>query len=283
VKPPPFLYARPDTIDAACVLLASDEDAKVLAGGQSLVPLLNFRLARPSLLVDVSAIPELGGIRHDNGSLVIGAAVRQHEAERSALIAEEYPLIGRALHHVGHVPTRSRGTVGGSIAHADPAAELPAVAVAVDAELRIRGPRGMRSVSAESFFQGPFTADLEHDELLVDVALPTDKWDRSGFVELARRSGDFALAGAAAALRFSSADDGRIDDVRIVGLGPTPVRLRDAEDELRGGAGAGDAIARAARAAAAGCRPPSDVHADAEYRRRLIEVLVARVLEEVTG
>jgi len=281
VKPPPFLYARPQTVDEAIDLLArSGEDAKVLAGGQSLVPLLNFRLARPTVLIDLNRIPELASMGRSNGSIRIGAMVRQRTAETSVDVREAAPLIGQALRYVGHLQIRNRGTVGGSIAHADPAAELPAVALATGAEMVARSPRGERTIPAGEFFQGPFTTALAPDEILVEVRFPATEGARTAFMEFARRSGDFALGGVAVILR---ADGGVVGEVSLVALGMAgePRRLSGAEAAIRGRELTPDAIGEAGAAASGDVDPFTDVHADAEYRRELIGVLVRRALKEV--
>ena len=191
MKPPPFEYAAPETLDEALELLAG-EDAKALAGGQSLVPLLNFRFARPRLLVDLNGLAGLDGIRVDNGTLFLGALVRQAELERSA-VAEGWPLLHQAIRFVGHQQTRTRGTVGGSVVHADPAAELPCVLATLDARFHVRSRRGARVLSAAELFVGPLFTSIEPDELLVEIEVPAPPADaRSAFVEYARTHGDFA-------------------------------------------------------------------------------------------
>jgi carbon-monoxide dehydrogenase medium subunit len=271
MKPPPFEYARADSVEEAVGLLArAGGEAKVLAGGQSLVPLLNLRLARPELLVDINRVPGLDAIE-GNGGLTIGALVRQADALDSAEVAARAPLITEALAHVGHPATRNRGTVGGSVAHADPAAELPAVLVALDGEIVATGPRGERTIPAGSFCSGPFTTALERDELLTAIRVPAAAGSRpSGFVEFARRRGDYALAGAAVVLAPPR--------VVLFGVGGVPVRAREAERALADGAPA----AEVAALAAGGLVPGSDVHAPADYRRRVAAVAVRRALERAS-
>lgn len=285
MKPPPFLYARPETLSEALAVLAdAGEDAKVLAGGQSLVPLLNFRLARPSVLVDLNWVQELTGLERTNGTIRIGAMLRQRAAEQSPVIQEGCPLIVRGLEYVGHLQIRNRGTVGGSIAHADPAAELPAVALATGAEMEVRSVRGERTVPAEDFFQGPFTTALAPDEILTAVRFPLTEGARVGFLELARRSGDFALGGVAALVRF---DDGSriVSEASLValGMGGEPRRLAGSQDAVRGRELTDDVLKGAAAAASREVDPFTDVHADAEYRRELVGVLLTRVLREVAA
>jgi aerobic carbon-monoxide dehydrogenase medium subunit len=279
LKPPPFLYARPRSLAEALDLLRmSGDDAKVLAGGQSLVPLLNFRLARPSVLVDLNLISELTTVRRVNGWVEIGAMARQRTVEVSEDVRRDCPLIPDALHHVGHLQIRNRGTVGGSMAHADPAAELPAVAVALGAELVIRSSRGERTVPAREFFQGPFTTVLAPDEILTAASFPLTEGARTAFLEFARRSGDFALGGVAVVLRLDeSATVGEVG-LAAFGMGPTPIRLEHSEAAVRGRALDEGTLAAAANAASAEVDPFTDVHADAAYRRELIGTLVRRGL-----
>lgn len=282
MKPPPFRYARPASLEEALDLLTrSGDEAKVLAGGQSLVPLLNFRLARPSVLVDLNWVPELTGVEREDGILRVGAMVRQRTAELSSEV-EACPLIGWALRHVGHLQNRNRGTVGGSIAHADPAAELPAVAVATAAEMVARSPRGERTIPAGEFFQGPFTTAMAWDEILTEVRFPVTGGSRVAFVELARRSGDFALGGVAAVVRFADGSPS-VEDVSLAALGMAgePRRLRGAEEAVRGREMTDEVLRDAAAAASREVDPFTDAHADAAYRRELAGVLVTRALREV--
>jgi aerobic carbon-monoxide dehydrogenase medium subunit len=284
VKPPPFLYLRPEGLDEAVARLAElADDAKVLAGGQSLVPLMNLRLARPSVLVDLRAVPGLAGIDHVDGWLSIGAMVRQRTAELSPVVGDECPLVAQALRHVGHLQTRNQGTIGGSMAHGDPSAELPAVAVAVDAALVARSVRGERAIPAGAFFEGPFTTALAADEVLTEIRVPPQAGSRTAFAEVARRSGDFALAGVASRVRLD--EGGTATEVALVAIavGGTPVRLRAAEDELLGGPLDDRAVAAASRAATADVDPYDDVQASGAYRRTLVGVLVDRSLRKVRG
>jgi carbon-monoxide dehydrogenase medium subunit len=277
VKPPPFLYVRPRSVEEAIGhLVRHGDEAKVLAGGQSLVPLLNFRLARPSVLVDLGRVDGLGAIVEDRGGIRIGAMVRQREMEESVLVNRSCPLLIKALRHVGHVQIRNRGTVGGSIAHADPAAELPTVAVALDGEMEAVGPGGHRMVAARDFFEGPFTTALRPDELLVSVWYPSTAGRRTGFVEISRRAGDFALAGVAAAVT----GNGTVTDVSLaaLGVGPTPTRLDHAERAVLGRPLDPSVLREAAEAASAEVDPFEDVHADAEYRREAVGALLTRAL-----
>ncbi len=261
------------------MLAEHGDEAKVLAGGQSLVPLLNLRLARPSVVIDLAAIEGLARQERVDGHVVLGPMTRQRAVETSADVAAACPLLVEAIQHIGHVQIRNRGTVGGSLAHADPAAELPAVALALDAEMVARSTRGERVVPAQDFFGGPFTTTLQPDELLMEVRIPVTEGRRTAFLEQARRTGDFALAGVAAVVRFEP-DSVRVAEAGLaaLGAGPTPIRLHDAEAAVLG-SDLGDAsLAAAATAAAAEVRPFTDLHADEDYRRHLVGVLVSRAL-----
>jgi aerobic carbon-monoxide dehydrogenase medium subunit len=256
----------------------------VLAGGQSLIPLLALRLARPARLVDVGRIPELQTLAV-NGEVRIGAAVRQRTAERSAELAAASPLLAKAIPLIGHVPIRSRGTVGGSVAHADPAAELPAVMLLAEATMVARKAGGAsREIGAAEFFEGFFTTALAADELLVEIRLPA--WPAGAgvaFQEVARRHGDFALVGAGAVVVRDGG--GTVTDARLAftGVAGTPVRSTAAEAVLRGTTADTDAIAAAAAAVAGDIEPSGDVHATAAYRRHVAEVLARRVLTEAAA
>jgi carbon-monoxide dehydrogenase medium subunit len=279
VKPAPFTYHAADTAEAAVAVLAEHGDeAKVLAGGQSLVPMLALRLARPEHLVDVNRVAGLAAVRREDGVLVVGATTRHVTLERDNEIGTAVPLLGRTAPFIGHVQIRNRGTIGGSLAHADPAAELPAVALVLDAEVEVSGPRGPRLIAARDFFQGVFTTALEPDELLVAVRFPV--WGpAAGFAveEVARRHGDFALVGAIAAVQVR---DGRIERaaLALTGMGPVPIRADAVEHALRGAAVADLDLADAGAQAVAPLDPPADVHAGAAYRRRVGAALVARAL-----
>jgi len=283
LKPAPFEYDAPGDVEETLDLLAEHGDeAKLLAGGQSLIPLMALRLARPARLIDVGRVTELQRI-NTNGSLTIGAGVRQRVAERSATVADRCPLMTQALPFVAHAPIRTRGTIGGSVAHADPAAELPTVALVADAEMLVRRRGGERVLTAAEFFRGFFETALEPDELLVEVRLPA--WPArtgSAFHEVARRQGDFALVGAAAVVTL--APDGTIADARLgfTGVAPIPRRVADAETVLRGRYPSADAFADAAARVRAVLDPPSDLHATAAYRTHVAGVLTARVLADAT-
>ncbi|HEX2208444.1 MAG TPA: xanthine dehydrogenase family protein subunit M [Longimicrobium sp.] len=282
MKPASFEYHRPDSVDQALALLAEHGyDAKLLAGGQSLVPAMNFRLATPAALIDLNRIPGLDGISETDGTLRMGAMVRQRAAERSPIVAVRAPLLAETLPYVAHAQIRNRGTIGGTIAHADPAAEIPAVMLALDARFHLRGPNGMRSIAVGDFFNGLFGTALEAaEEMLVEVEIPPME-PRTGwaFEEISRRHGDYALAGLAATVRVD--DDGRCTDARLafLSLADRPVLAAEAASLLIGQAPAEDAIRAAADAAARrDIDPPADIHASADYRRQLANVLVRRVL-----
>ena len=282
MKPAPFAYYAPSSVaDAldAISRVADPEELKVLAGGQSLVPLLNLRLAQPGALLDINGLDrEWGSIEFDPAAVRVGALVRQRAAERSPVVTQWCPLLAEALPYVAHVQIRNRGTVGGSIAHADPAAELPAVALALDARLHITGPRGERSVPASDFFHGFFSTALAPDELLSRIDFPRlPAGTGTSFAEVSRRRGDFALVAAAAVVTVR---DNRIADARLAfaGVAPCPVRSSAAESVLRGAEPAPDLIESAAQAAAGVLTPHADVHSSASYRRHLARVLAIRVL-----
>jgi len=285
MKPARFRYARAGSLGEALALLAeAPGDTKLLAGGQSLVPMLNMRLVRPAVLVDVNGVRELTGIAPTaGGGLRIGALTRHAELAAAPAVTEHAPLLAEAARHVGHAAIRNQGTLGGSLAHADPAAELPAALLALDARVQIRGPRGAREVAADAFFRGLLATALEPDEILTAIDVPAQPpgW---GFVEIARRPGDFALAGVAAVVRvghpLTLPSPGGEREVRVVGfgVGDRPVRLGSAERLLASAPLDGESAARAGAAAGLDCDPPSDVHGSAEYRRHLATVLTERAL-----
>ncbi|MBI2528086.1 MAG: xanthine dehydrogenase family protein subunit M [Candidatus Rokubacteria bacterium] len=280
MKPAPFDFAAPTTVVEALHLLAqAGEDAKVLAGGQSLIPLLNFRLLRPRLVVDLNRIDALAGIRPEGEGLAIGSMTRQADAEASPLVLARAPLLAEALSLIGHPAIRFRGTVGGSLAHADPAAELPAVAIALDAVLGLAGTRGGRTVKAADFFLGPMTTDLAPGEILSEIVLPpwSPAWGWA-CMEFARRAGDFALAGAVVAL---AVDNGRIaEPTRVVVIGGADRchRASATEASLLGRTPDTRAFGEAAALADAGIDVRSDVHGSAAYRRDLMRTLTSRAL-----
>ena len=284
MKPPLFEYHDPGSIDEALALLAEHGgEAKVLAGGQSLVPLLNFRLARPERLVDVNGLNELAYLRTDDGVLRIGALTRHAALERSKEAAARVPLLGEAVALVGHVQIRNRGTVGGSVAHADPAAELPVAFSALDARYRVRSTRGERVVGSDEMFITHLTTSLEPDELLTEIEVPVPP-ARTGFafVEFARRHGDFALGGAAVLVTLDDAGVCTRARIALLAAAPTPVRARETEEWLTGLRLDPPAMGEAAARAVAGIHPTSDIHGGTEYRRALVEALVRRALAQAT-
>jgi carbon-monoxide dehydrogenase medium subunit len=279
MKPPPFDYVQAESVEAAISALAqASGDAKIIAGGQSLVPMLNFRLLRPSLLIDVNRIADLSFIEEDGESVHIGALVRHRGLEVSTLIAQLFPVVVEAMGHVAHLAIRNRGTIGGSLSHADPAAELPMLALLLEAELTVASPRGSRIVPAQAFFLGALTTELADDELLAAIRLPKlpagTGW---GFVEFARRRGDFALAAVAATV---SRRGGAVASARIamMGVGDTPLRARHAEALLVGQAVGPALLAAVGDAARAAATPATDLHASADYRRHLVGVLAQRAV-----
>ncbi len=285
MKPPPFAYAAPTTLEEAVGLLTEHAEAepRVLAGGQSLIPLMNFRLAKPGYLVDLRNVAGLSGIRRDGDVLVIGAMTRMTEVERSPEVAVAAPLVAEAVGLVAHAPVRNSGTVGGSLAHADPAAELPAVALVLDAELVAAGPGGTRVIPAAGFFQGPYSTALAPDEILTEIRLPV--WAGGhAFTEFSRVHANFAVVAVAALVEL----DGDSDQIRraavaLAGVAPTPVRAGSAERALAGapaaGAGAIRAIRDAADAAAADLSPAGDLHASPQTRRGLARTYLRRGIE----
>ena len=279
MKPAAFDYHAPATLAEAVQIIGDAEDARVLAGGQSLVPMLAIRLAQPQVLVDLNGIPELGYIRRDNGHVAIGAMTRQRQVEQDPLIRQAVPVLAAAVEQVGHVTIRNRGTVGGSVAHADPAAELPTVMVGLRASLVVTGPAGSRVVPAAEFFQSYFTTSLQPGEILTELRVPVSP-PRTGwaFEELARRHGDFAVAAVMATTTLAA--DGRIAVARlaIAGAGPTPIAATAAEAALVGHEPSAAVITEAAAAVAAASQPVDDIHGTADYRRHVVAVLARRAL-----
>ncbi|HEY7663143.1 MAG TPA: xanthine dehydrogenase family protein subunit M [Xanthobacteraceae bacterium] len=285
MKLPPFDYACPATLPDAVQLLASrDGDAKAIAGGQSLMPMLAFRLAQPSLLVDLRKLAELRGIRISEQGVALGAMVRWRDIEDDARLERAHPLLKAAVAHVAHYQIRNRGTVGGSLAHADPAAELPGIAITCDAEIAVVGKSGARVIQAADFFQGALTTALAPDEIIVEVRLPP--WPvgrRWGFEEFARRRGDFAMAAAAVFYDPDAGAKARNAHVGVIGVGDRPLRL-GAVEELINGRPVDDAtIAQAEAAASAAVDPQDDIHASAAYRRALTGTMVERALRRAAA
>jgi len=273
VKPAPFAYKKAHSLDEAIALLG-EKDARLLAGGQSLIATLNMRLSAPSLLIDINKLHGLNGISEKNGAIEIGALTRHAQAEHSEVIAKHAPLIARAMPYIGHPAIRNRGTLGGSIAFADPAAELPACLLALDGEVEAAGPKGRRAIKAADFFKGLFETALAPQEVLTAIRVPpAGKGTRVGFAELARRHGDYAIVGLAASAR---ADGKGLSDVRLAyfGVGNTPARAKKAELALA----RGDVDAAVS---ALDLEPHDDVQATAKVKKHLAGVLLRRVASQL--
>ena len=281
MKLPPFEYACPNTLSEAVALLAShDGDAKALAGGQSLMPMMAFRVAQPSLLVDLRKIADLKGIRISQDGTRLGALTRWRDIQDDKALAKAQPLLAAAIAHVAHYQIRNRGTVGGSLAHADPAAEMPGVAVTCEAEIAVMGKGGARTIKAADFFLGALTTALEPDEIITEVKLPF--WPaerRCAFQEFARRRGDFAMSGVA--LFYDPGKSGKATNahVGVIGVGDYARRLPTVEAAINGNTIDDATIAKAAAAASAAVEPNSDIHASAAYRKALTGTLVERALK----
>ncbi|RTL65241.1 MAG: xanthine dehydrogenase family protein subunit M [Pseudonocardiaceae bacterium] len=279
MKPAPFDYIAPTDISGVLDAVAV-EDAKILAGGQSLVPMLNFRLARPALLVDITRVHDLRHLRRVDGRLHIGAATTHTDVEHSPLVREHWPLLSDAVRHIGHSQIRNAGTIGGSLAHADPAAELPAVMLALDAQMTIATGSGNRTVPARDFFHGYLQTALAPDELLTEIVLPhLPTGSGADFSEIARRSGDFALAGVAVQLQTSTDGICTSAAVALIGAGPVPLRSHAAEQRLIGSELTSGDIAECVQSACLGLNPPADLHGSADYRRRILAAQMQAGLE----
>jgi CO/xanthine dehydrogenase FAD-binding subunit len=283
MKPAPFEYVRPCSLAEACELLAGDEDARIIAGGQTLVPMLAMRLARPTRLVDILRLEELRGIRRDNDAIVIGAVTRQVEVERSDMVRLALPLLMKALPWVGHPPTRNRGTVGGSIANADPSAEIPLIAVTLRAEIEIESPSGRSAMPADEFFIGPMLTSVIPGDCVRAVRFPVWSQPRvgTGFHEVSARQSDFAFVAAAAQVALDQ--DGRCLDATLGLGGVGDHALRIDVSALLGQAVTAAAISDLVRAATEDLEASSDLHATASYRRRVAAVLGARALEDAVA
>jgi len=280
MKPSPFDYHAPTTVAAALDLLREfGGDARLLAGGQTLVPMMNFRLAAPSVIVDLNRVKELDFIEASGDVVRIGAMTRQRTLEFSPLIAEKLPLLNKVIRMVGHLPTRSRGTVGGSLANADSAAELPMALQVLEGEVVVAGPNGQRAIKAADLFIDSMVTSLEEDEILIEVRLPVMSPNaRFAADEFSRRRGDFAIAAVATVLTF---EEGRCKTARLAtaGVSPASTRLSAAEQLLEGEVIDADAIARAGEAAAEAIEPMADRNASEAYRRHLTKTLTMRVLD----
>jgi CO/xanthine dehydrogenase FAD-binding subunit len=279
MKPAPFEYVRPESLAQVCELLADDEDARVIAGGQTLVPMLAMRLARPAKLIDILRLPELAGVRGEGGMLVVGATMRQAQAERDPLIRASVPMLARVLPWVGHPPTRNRGTVGGSIANADPSAEIPLVAVTLGAEIVLATTQGPTSMAADDFFIGPMLTSISPGECISAIRFPVWPHRRIGvgFFEIGARKSDFAFVAATAQVALD--DDGRCLEIvlGVGGVGDRPLRLD--MSSLIGTMLDAAAVTEAVAAAAVDMEAMTDLHASAAYRRRVAIVLCKRALE----
>src|SRR5262245_22956322 len=280
MKPPQFDYYAPQSVDEALALLEKfASDARVLAGGQSLVPLMNMRLASPREIIDINKVAALDYIEERDGYLCFGALTRHRTIERSPLVATDCPLLAQAVAFVGHTQVRSRGTIGGSVAHADPAAEYPTVLAALDGLIVVQSVRGRRAIDWERFFLGPYTVDLQPDEMVVEVRLRKPAQPAAGaFLELSRRQGDFALVESAVQLQIDS--NGKCTAVRIAlgGVGATSARALAAEQYLQGRVADTVECRQTAALAAESLEPDDDLHGSAEYRKRMASLLVARAL-----
>ena len=279
MKPATFEYVVADSVVKAITVLSEARgEAKILAGGQSLVPMLNFRLVRPAILVDINRIPDLAFIEETGNTIRVGALTRHYKLEISPVLAKHLPVLTSAMTHVAHLAIRNRGTIGGSLSHADPAAELPMMALLLNARLHLVSSKGERTVAASDFFRDALTVDLDEDEIVTEIHLPklppNTGW---GFEEVARRAGDFALAAVAATV---TASDGKIAEARIAltGVGPTPVRARKAEALLRGEKIETKLIECVIEAVRSVIAPDSDLHASSDYRRHLAGVLTGRAV-----
>jgi CO/xanthine dehydrogenase FAD-binding subunit len=280
MKPAPFDYVRPDSLAEACQLLAGDEDARLIAGGQTLVPMLAMRLARPAKLIDILRLPELAGIREETGAVIVGATTRQAQAERHPVIRASVPMLARVLPWVGHPPTRNRGTVGGSIANADPSAEIPLAAVTLGADIMLATTDGPTSMPADDFFIGPMLTTIGQGECVSAIRFPVWPYPNIGvgFFEISARRSDFAFVAAAAQVALD--DEGRCLEVAlgVGGVGDRPLRLE--VSSLVGTELNAASVAAAVNAASGELDATSDLHASAAYRRRVASVLCIRALEQ---
>ncbi len=272
--PAPFEYERAESVEHAIELLQGNPEARLLAGGHSLLPLMRLRLARPSMLVDIGRLRDLSYVREEGDVVAIGALTRHHDVATSDVLRRACPIVSYTAGEIGDPQVRHMGTIGGSVAHADPAGDMPAVLVALGAELVARGPGGTRTIGASEFFQGLFQSALAHDEVLTEVRVPRTEGRGWSYLKFHRRAQDWAIVGVAAL-----AGDGGAPAVALTNMGDRPIRATAVEEALAGGA----SFADAAQHAAEGTSPPSDTFGSAEYRRELAKVLVRRALEEALG
>ena len=281
MKPAPFDYLRPGSIDEACAALAADEDARLIAGGQTLVPMLAMRLSRPTKLIDILRLPGLAAIHENGDAIVVGATTRQVDVERSAVVAARLPLLAKAIPWVGHPPTRNRGTIGGSIANADPSAEIPLVAVTLGAELTMRRPEGETAMPARSFFLGPMITAMPRGGCITALQFPV--WPGrvgAGFHEVSARRSDFAFVSAAAQVELDAAGICRRCVVGVGGAADRPIFFETAGEALAGTRVTDAEIADATRGAAETLETYSDIHVSAAYRKRVAATLARRALTE---
>jgi CO/xanthine dehydrogenase FAD-binding subunit len=284
MKPPLFRYEAPTSLKEAVIALASDPDAMVLAGGQSLLPAMNFRLAAPSVLVDIQHVGELKGIAVERDQIVVKAMTRHRELELDERVRKANPLLAEALAHVAHIPIRNRGTVVGSLCHADGAAELPLVLVLLGGKVVVEGPSGRREIEADNFFRFHLTTSRKHDEIAIEARFPAlatgSGW---GFDEMTRRHGDYAIAGVGAVVQIDAR--GRLKDIRLAacGVASRPIRLSEAEKLLSGTALSEAELKAAGNAAAEVVTAPDDMHATTAYRRRVLATLVRRVVAKAAA
>jgi len=281
MKPAAFEYVVAESIESAVAALAQARgEAKIIAGWQSLVPMLNFRLLRPATLIDINRIPDFAYVSDEVDAVRVGALTRHHQLETSPVIARHFPVLSEAMAHVAHLAIRNRGTIGGSLSHADPAAELPMMAMLLDAQLRIVSATNTRTVAARDFFQDALSVDLAEDELVTAVTLPKlpprTGW---GFAEMSRRSGDFALAAVAVTVTLAGDTIGEAR-IAMTGVAPTPRRVAEAEALLAGGRVDAATTQRMIAAVRAAAEPQTDLHASSDYRRHLVGVLAGRALAD---
>ena len=283
MKPAKFDYFAPTTLDEALDLLRQHgADAKVLAGGQSLMPMMNLRLVRPAVVIDINQVAGLSGISASDGTVAVGALTRQRDLQRSDVIRGDFPMMTAAISHIGHFQIRNRGTIGGSLAHADPAAELPALCTALNAEFVVADSGGTQTIAAAEFAIAPLITSLAPEQLLTEIRLPVlpgDGW-HWGFREVSRREGDFALVGAVAMLRTDDGDVCQEARITMFAVGDAPARMPAAEASLVGRVVDADARAAAAALVSEAVTPGSDIHASSEYRKEVSAVMARRALED---
>jgi CO/xanthine dehydrogenase FAD-binding subunit len=284
MKPSKFEYFAPTSLQEAVGILEDNEEAKALAGGQSLIPIMNFRLAQPGALVDLNNIPGLDYIREEDGSLVIGGLTRIREVEISELVRAKCPILSEATGFIGHLPNRNRGTVGGSVAHADPSAELPTVLTALDAQIRTFGASGEKTYQPDEFFLSYLTTPLENSDLVTEIRVPLPATLHKGaFMELSRRHGDFAIVAVAVLLEIDENNVCTKARISLGGVSDTPLRVEQAEELLEGETLTEELLKKASAFSAEIADPESDYHATAEYRRNMAQVYTLRTLKKALG